>query len=77
MCVYKIKVYFKLQANLGKVFKGMKAKVFLVLNQKKIPQDPPKFSNVVSSVLNNILEINSEMCFTGHLCLFVCFNISQ
>ena len=50
----------------------MKTKVFLVLNQKNIPVDPQRLCNVVSSVLNNILEINSEMCFTGlFVCLFV------
>lgn len=43
MCVYKIKVNFKLQANLGKVFKKLKTKAFLIFKQKKIPQDPPNF----------------------------------
>lgn len=56
MCVYKIKVNFKLQANLGKVFKRMKAKAFLVLNQKKIPKRSPKFSNMIRSVLNKTLN---------------------
>ena len=74
MLVYKIRVNFKLQANLGKAFKRMKTKIVLGLKQKEIPEDPQRLCNVVSSVLNNIFEVNSEMCFTG---LFFFFNISQ
>ena len=75
MLVYKIRINFKLQANLGKAFKRMKTKIFLGLKQKEIPEDPQRLCNVVSSVLNNIFEVNSEMCFTGLFFFF--FNISQ